>query len=256
MALRTALFAFAFAVALGAQHRETNPFDSAEDLAEGRRLYRLNCGVCHGMQGRTGRGARLAVRQHRHGNSDAELFRIIQNGIPGTDMPGLWMDEDSTWKILLFVRTLEVEAGEACEATPGDTAQGGEIFARSCLTCHAIGQRGGRLGPELTHIGLTYSREQLREALLEPSKDVGNRYRTVRVETTGGDFVEGVLLNENGYTVHLLDTDENLRSFAREELTSVEKPAESLMPSYAGLLSDDDVDDLLAYLCGLRGGDE
>ena len=46
-----------------ARTHETNPMSSQEDFEEGRRLYRLNCGVCHGMEGKTGRGARLAPAQ-------------------------------------------------------------------------------------------------------------------------------------------------------------------------------------------------
>ena len=119
MAFRIVWLAAALTLPLIGQHRESNPFSSAADLAEGERLYRTNCGVCHGMEGKTGRGARLAVRDHRHGNSDAEMFRVIQNGVPGTDMPGLWLDEDATWKILLFVRTLEVNAATPARRPPG-----------------------------------------------------------------------------------------------------------------------------------------
>ena len=248
---RVCLLLVALAAAAMGQHRESNPFSSPADLAEGKRLYRLNCGVCHGMEGKSGRGARLAVRSHRHGNSDAALFRVIQNGVPGTEMPGLWMDEDSIWRILLFVRTFEVNAGEACESG-GDAAAGQAVYAASsCAACHRIGGQGGRLGPELSHVGLNYAPEQLRAALVEPSRDVGARYRTVRV-TQAGKTVEGVLLNEDAYSVHLLDRAENLRSFLREEVESVEKPAESLMPAYMNL-SDRETTDLIAYLCSLRG---
>ena len=252
MRFRIGIAALSLTLSLSAQHRETNPFSSAEALAEGKRLYRTNCGVCHGMEGKTGRGARLAVRDHRHGNGDAEMFRVIQNGVPGTDMPGLWLEEDAIWKILLFVRTLEVNAGEACVATPGDVTQGAKLFEQACRGCHIVAQDGGRLGPELTYVGLNYSREQLRDALINPDQDIGNRYRTVEVKTAAGMTYEGVLLNEDGYTVHLLDRQENLRSFERSELAAVEKPGRSLMPSYSGV-GEAEIENLLAYLCGLRG---
>lgn len=238
---------------LAAQHREANPFSSRADLEEGRKLYRLNCGVCHGMEGKSGRGARLAKRDHRHGNSDAALFRVIQNGVSGTEMPGLWMDEDSIWKILLFVRTFEVNAGEACPIPPGDAAAGAIVFRdKGCLGCHAVGREGGRLGPPLTAVGLNLAREQLSESLLEPDKQISARYRTVRVEADGRR-VEGILLNEDAYTVHLMEGAGRLRSFAKDSLGAVDKPGGSLMPSYRDVLSEQQMEDLLAYMCGLRG---
>ena len=116
-----------------------------------------------------------------------------------------------------------------------------------------VGREGGRLGPPLTHVGLNYSREQLRDALVDPDKDIGNRYRTVRVRTAAADSIEGVLLNEDGYTVHLMDRQESLRSFEKAQLTAVDKPEASLMPSYQGL-GEAEIESLLAYMCGLRGG--
>ena len=91
-----ALLAVIPALLTAARTHETNPMSSPEDFEEGRRLYRINCGVCHGMEGKTGRGARLARRSYRHGNSDAALFDLIEGGVPGTDMPGLWLDERTT----------------------------------------------------------------------------------------------------------------------------------------------------------------
>ena len=218
-------------------------------------MYRTNCGVCHGMEGKSGRGVRLAVREHRHGNSDAELFRVIQNGISGTEMPGLWLDEDSIWKILLVVRSFEVNAGDACVATPGDAGNGEALYASNgCRACHIVDNEGGRMGPELSYVGLNFSREQLRTALLDPAGDVGRLYRTVRVRVDG-KTVEGMLRNEDAYSVHLLDRSDRLRSFMKDEVESVEKLGGSAMPAYGGLKGDD-MDDMLAYLCSLRGSEE
>lgn len=249
--MRFVLLFLGVAVSLAAQHADRNPFSAREDLEEGARLYRLNCGVCHGMEGKSGRGARLAVRDHRHGNSDAALFRVIQNGVPGTEMPGLWMDEDSIWKILLHVRTFEVDAGEACAPSPGDAKRGAALYRdKACQACHMTFGEGGRLGPDLSHVGLNYSREQLRESLAYPDKNVGAQYRTV-VVADGGSTIEGVLLNEDGYTVNILDRGERFRRFDKSK-SKVEKPAKSLMPAYKDL-SQQQMDDLLAYMCSLCG---
>ncbi len=244
---------------LGAQAatrtHEINPRSSPEDFQEGKRLYRINCGVCHGMEGKTGRGARLARKSYHHGDSDAEMFDLIEAGIPGTGMPGVWLEEDQIWKILLFVRTFAETASEACEARDGDADAGKRIFdtQASCGACHAVGNQGGRLGPDMSFAGARFTREQLRVALLDPVQDIAARFRTVRLVTAEGEAVEGVWMNENAYSIFLMDRSENIRSFRKASLRSLEQPEESLMPSYRELLSADDVKDLLAYLCTLRG---
>ena len=241
-----------------ARTSETNPMSAEEDFQEGQRLYRINCGNCHGMEGTTGRGARLARRTYRHGNTDAELFDLIEGGIPGTDMPGLWLEEDDIWRILLFVRSFAVAASKGCEAGTGDASLGKEIFdsKASCGACHTVGKQGGRLGPDMSFAGVQYTNEQLRRALLEPARDVAKRYRTVRIVDADGQRVEGVWMNENAYHIYIMDRAENLRSFRKADLRSLEQPEESLMPGYGDMLSPSDLDNLLAYLCTLQGAPE
>ena len=238
----------------GARTQELNPMNSPEDFQEGKRLYRIHCGNCHGMQGDTGRGARLARRSYLHGNTDAELFDIVEGGIPGTGMPGLWLEEDDIWRILLFVRTFAEAASKGCDPGTGDAAAGKRIFDTkgSCLACHTVGHSGGRLGPDMSFAGELYTNEQLRSALLEPARDIASRYRTVRVETVDGDRVEGAWMNENSYRIYLMDRSERIRSFRKAELVSFEIAPESLMPAYDNVLSATELEDLLAYLCTLR----
>lgn len=252
-----ALLAVIPALLTAARTHETNPMSSPEDFEEGRRLYRINCGVCHGMEGKTGRGARLARRSYRHGNSDAALFDLIESGVPGTDMPGLWLDEDDIWRILLFVRTFAEKASEVCN-TSGDMAAGKRVFDSqgSCLACHTVGSRGGRLGPDMSFAGVQYTDQQLRDALLEPSREVTGRYETVRLVTAEGERVEGVVMNENSYNIFVMDRSENIRSFRKAELQSLDLPEESLMPAYGDLLSTADLENLIAYLCSLQGQSE
>src|SRR5260370_30779196 len=83
-----ALLAFAVvAVRLSAQ--EKNPFvGDARAANVGESQFRANCAFCHGLGARGGgRGPDLTRAQKRHGNSDSDLFRTINEGVPGTAMP-------------------------------------------------------------------------------------------------------------------------------------------------------------------------
>ena len=149
--MRLAILLFA-AGTLCAQTRGSNPFTSEKDTAEGKRLYGFYCVVCHGMDGTSGRGARLASSYRKHGSSDREMFRTIADGVPGTEMSGHWIEEDEIWKIISFVWVLERSAtGKAagCEAGPGDAARGKALFTGKggCAGCHAAGGGWGRIFP-------------------------------------------------------------------------------------------------------------
>jgi putative heme-binding domain-containing protein len=250
--LAALLLAFAPAASVAQQHDE-NPFTSEADLREGADLYRQNCAVCHGVDGQSGQGARLAVRQLRHASTDRQLFRVIRNGIPGTEMPVLGMDEERVWKIVHFVRSLQKGAEAACEASPGDPRAGAAVFGRSgCSDCHTAGASGGRLGPDLSDVSLNHSRERLREILLATERRPDKRYRPVRI-VSGAETVDGILLNEDGYRIHVFTRGERFRSFEKRAADSIERSSKSLMPVFAGVLSDEEVEDLLSYLCTLRG---
>jgi hypothetical protein len=59
----------------------------------------------------------------------------------------------------------------------------------------------------------------------------------------------GVVLNEDHFTVQMMDTRENLHLFEKDKLRSLEKSRESLMPAYdPKSLSDKDLQDIVAYL--------
>jgi hypothetical protein len=72
------------------------------------------------------------------------------------------------------------------------------------------------------------------------------------VTTAGRDVIEGRLLNQDTFTVQLIDEDERLRSFDRSELRDFAFVA-SPMPSYVGTLSAQEIADLVRYLTSLQG---
>src|SRR5262249_21257748 len=184
------------------------------------------------------------------GSSDADLLANISNGIPGTEMPGLFYSPDRVWQIVAYIRS--VNAGSAKSAA-GDTAAGAEVFrASGCGNCHRIAGSGGRLGPDLTQIGQTRSPDHLRTSILDPNADVRSRYRVVSCKSKAGKSYEGFLMNEDTYDVQFIGMDQQLHTLAKADLTQYKVEAISKMPSYRGKLSPAQLQNLVAYLSSLR----
>ena len=221
-------------------------------------------------QGGGGRGPDL-TRAKRHGRSDAEIFHNIHDGIAGTAMPaatnggiGVGMSDEEIWQVVTYIRSVEVKAPGKPE---GNAARGKELFngAAGCSTCHMIEGKGGRLGPDLTSVGASRSTEYLVESLRNPSrrlaqgifeamKEFPQEYVSVSVVTSDGTKLSGVVLNEDQFTLQMLDTREQLRLFEKDKLKSIEKRRESAMPIYdEKALSVKDLQDLVAYLQSVGG---
>jgi putative heme-binding domain-containing protein len=254
------------AVTLRAQ--EKNPFSGDAKAAKvGESQFRANCAFCHGLGARGGgRGPDLTRAQKRHGNADADLFRTINEGVPGTAMPqngatqqGVGMTEEEIWQVISYIRSVQAKAPAQI---PGNAAHGKELFygSATCSTCHMIEGKGGRLGPDLSTTGSARSTDYLVESVRNPSrrlaqgiseamKEFSQEYETVTVVTAEGTKFMGVVLNEDHFTLQMMDTREQLHLFEKGKLRSLEKSRESLMPAYdQKMLNDKDLQDLIAYL--------
>jgi cytochrome c oxidase cbb3-type subunit 3 len=154
-------------VALRAQDK--NPFSGDAKAAKlGESQFRANCAFCHGLGARGGgRGPDLTRAQKRHGNADADLFRTINEGVPGTAMPpngatqqGVGMTEEEIWQVISYIRSVQAKA--PAQAL-GNAAHGKELFygSATCSMCHMIQGKGGRLGPDLSTTGAARSTDYL-----------------------------------------------------------------------------------------------
>lgn len=252
IALTAALLAMPAAGAGQAPATE-NPFTSPADLADGEKLYRSQCTICHGRSGRGDRGPDLTRGVFRHAPSDAALFRVLRRGVPGTDMPGIYQGERAIWQLVAFVRSLS--AAGSPDDVPGDAEAGRRIFheQEDCAQCHGVDGQGSRGVPALSEIGWRRAPSHLRASVIDPNAEVDPRWWGVRLTDRDGNTVTGWRLNEDRYSVRLLDTDDNLRSFQKDDLREFERLETSMMASYEDGLSDQELDDLVAYLYSLRG---
>ena len=252
----------------GIHAQETNPFaNDPKAVTVGESQFRANCAFCHGLGARGGgRGPDLTRAQKRHGKTDGDLFRTINDGIPGTAMPqngttsqGVGMTTEEIWQVIAYIRSVEKRS----ESLPGGSAARGEkLFqgAAGCYTCHMINGKGGRLGPELTNVASARSTESILESIRDPSrrlatglientKEFPQEYVTVTVVTGDGRTFKGVTLNEDNFSVQIMDTQQEIHLFEKDKLKSFSKTRESLMPRYdEKALSEQDLRDLLGYL--------
>ena len=122
-----------------------------------------------------------------------------------------------------------------------------------CSRCHTINGKGGRLGPNLSEIGWLRSTKHLKSSILNPDEDIDRRYLSVHILKKDGQRVQGVPLNEDSYSIQLMDLQEILHSLWKRDLEEVRQEERSGMPGYQGTFSESEVDDLVSYLYSLRG---
>jgi putative heme-binding domain-containing protein len=145
---------------------------------------------------------------------------------------------------------------EALLALSGNAAVGEKVFFREavqCSQCHHLHGKGRDFGPDLSRIGRKYSRAQLLEQVLNPSKTIDPAYVTYAVETKEDVTYTGFLLKRTPAELLLKDANLNQTRISATAVKKVQPLQLSAMPE--GLLqnlSAQDAADLLEFLSSLR----
>ncbi len=142
----------------------------------------------------------------------------------------------------------------------GDPARGESIYRRQqllCQSCHAIGDAGGVLGPNLVSIGGSAPVDYLIESLLEPSKKIKEGYHMIIVSTKDGRVVSGGLVQDGGNEIVIRDPANQLQKVAKADIASRQmSPASMMPPGLTASLREDEFVDLVRFLSELgREGD-
>jgi cytochrome c oxidase cbb3-type subunit III len=238
-------------------------------IAEGEKLYNETCTSCHGKDGTGGElGPPVASQNRRYlKRTDAEIFDTVKSGIAGTQMPpyaGQFTD-DQIWSITAYIRGLR---GTAID-TPatGNVASGESIFwgKGTCGNCHMVKAKGGLIGPDLSNLAGTRKVQNIVDALTKEKHkipaDGGTHdvtllpllsYQPVRVTTADGKVIEGILKNEDSFSLQVLGrNDLNIYRFKRADVKVFYDP-NSLMPhDWDKRLAPSEFQDLLAFLTRL-----
>jgi cytochrome c oxidase cbb3-type subunit 3 len=218
----------------------------------GEQLYTENCAECHGPEGDVVPGVDLGHGRFRRAATDPELVGIVLRGIPNTAMPPSNFSEAQAAAIVQYLRTKALRAA----ASAGNAANGRAIFTGkgNCTTCHRVNGHGSRLGPDLSEIGRLRHSTDIERAIVEPDLLIVPSNRFIRLVTRDGATITGRMLNQDAFTVQLLDSKEQLRSLMRADLKEFTFIDKSPMPSYSGKLSPAEITDLVSYLVSLQGG--
>lgn len=130
----------------------------------------------------------------------------------------------------------EIQRMVATVKEKGDPARGEKIYRRAdlgCVSCHAIGGVGGKVGPDMTSLGASAQIDYLIESVLYPNRKVKEGYHSTVIETKDGQEFSGILVRENSDEVLMRDV-------SNKELTVLKSNIQkrtiggSIMPS--GLL--------------------
>ncbi len=223
------------------------------DVEDGRRLFRANCAVCHGPEGDAVPGIAFSHGQFRRAFSDDDLKTIVIKGINGTAMPPHNFTDFQARTVVTYLRFLSTSSSDATAS--GNSALGKAIFEGKggCLRCHRVRGVGSRLGPELTDIGSQRRAAELGKSILDPDAEILPQNRFFRVVTKDGTTLAGRLLNQDAFTVQLMDSRERLVSFSKSNLREYAFVDKSPMPSYQGKLSPQELADVVTYLVSLKG---
>ena len=224
---------------------------TSEQIEAGARLYNSDCALCHQPNGDGVDGIDLRIGQFRSVQSDSDLRRIVREGSDDGQMPGSNLSDAEIDNLVAYIRAGFDPTGEAVKI--GDPERGRALFTGKgkCSSCHRVHGVGPRAAPDLSDIGAIRSPASLQRSLLDPTAALLPIHRPVRIVTRSGETITGRRLNEDTYTVQIIDSRERLRSLVKAELAEYEVSTKSNKPPTT--LSGDEVADVVGYLLTLRG---
>lgn len=231
--------------------QSVNPLEgNGRATLAGGALFRAQCATCHGADAKglsSIDAPDLTQMWAQRQLSVQDVFDTIREGIPGSIMPPHDFTDTEIWMLVSHLQ--DVAESGVIGLPAGNVNNGGSLFAEHCAECHRAGINGGSLGPVLTTITGRRSLESLQASIRTPDALVGRGFQTLSLVTAEGETVMGVLKSEDAFSLQIMDSNQRLRAFMKDDLQSLQRESESLMPAFsASLLSQQDVIDILNFL--------
>jgi putative heme-binding domain-containing protein len=175
-----------------------------------------------------------------------ELASLISDIPAGNSVPKKERKFVREWKTADLLPDLDLAAKGR------NFARGREAYvAAQCAACHRLGDEGGAVGPDLTAVSSRFTRRDILESTLEPSKVVSEQFQNTTLTLKDGDDVTGRILEENDTRIVLVPNQLTGEKVEVKKGNVQGRVASKLSPMPANLvdiLTRDELLDLLAYL--------
>jgi putative heme-binding domain-containing protein len=159
-----------------------------------------------------------------------------------------------------YLRTLQRK--NAAAPITGDVRHGESLYfgKARCAECHALNGKGGFIGSDLSDYAAGSSAAEIRSAIVSPDIDAMQSRSKTRVTLRDGKSWEGVIRNEDNFSLQLQSLDGVFHLMQKSEIVELKAADQPLMPAdYGKTLSPAELDDLVGYLMTVareRGGSE
>ena len=137
----------------------------------------------------------------------------------------------------------------------GNERLGRRIFFQhqtaQCMKCHSFDDFGGNAGPRINGVAGRLSRQQILEALIDPSKELSPGFGMVSIELENGQSISGVLQGENDITIAVKRGNQPDTIIRKEDVVK-RTNSPSSMPDMRHMLTEREIRDLVSYLATLK----
>jgi putative heme-binding domain-containing protein len=237
---------------IGYARAQRVPIADAGSSSVGKHTFTVRCAGCHGLDGRGGeRAPNIVTNPAVRKMSDAQLARIIANGMPDFGMPAFRLiGPNQINSVVRFLRTWDTGSSAAFA---GNAQRGKAIFfgKGECSSCHMVSGQGGFLGPDLSSFGQSLTPTDIRSAITDARRVA---VKTVTAVTRDGQKITGVVRNEDNFSIQLQAPDGQFHFVLRSDLREFNYGAGPAMPpDYGKKLSPQELDDLVKFLHTVAG---
>jgi len=134
-----------------------------------------------------------------------------------------------------------------------DPAAGKLVFKKHCSVCHRLQGEGQEVGADLSAALKNKTSEILINDILDPSREVDQRFLNYLVQTRDGRLLTGVLAAETANSVTLRRAQRAEDTILRGEIELMKATTQSIMPEgFEKHLTKQELADLIRYLLSTR----